>query len=66
MGSLINGEWVDKWRDTESTGGHFVRPDAKVRHWITRDGAPGPSGDGGFAAEAGSTAGSRVGTWRSG
>jgi putative glutathione S-transferase len=53
MGSLIKGKWVDKWRDTDSTGGHFVRPDSKVRHWITRDGAPGPSGDGGFKAEAG-------------
>jgi len=52
MGSLIEGKWVDKWRDTESTGGHFVRPDAKVRHWITCDGEPGPSGDGGFKAEA--------------
>jgi len=53
MGSLIEGKWVDKWRDTKSTGGHFVRPDAKVRHWITADGSPGPSGDGGFKAEAG-------------
>jgi len=52
MGSLIEGKWVDKWRDTESTGGHFVRPDARVRHWITPDGEPGPSGDGGFKAEA--------------
>ncbi len=38
MGSLIEGQWVDKWRDTKSTGGHFVRPDAKVRNWITPDG----------------------------
>ena len=52
MGSLIEGKWVDKWRDTKSTGGHFVRPDAKVRHWITCDGEPGLSGDGGFKAEA--------------
>jgi len=52
MGSLIDGQWVDKWRDTKSTGGHFVRPDAKVRNWITADGEPGPSGDGGFKAEA--------------
>jgi putative glutathione S-transferase len=53
MGSLIDGQWVDKWRDTKSTGGHFVRPDAKIRNWITADGEPGPSGDGGFKAEAG-------------
>lgn len=53
MGSLVEGKWVDKIRDTKSTGGHFVRPDAKVRHWITADGEPGPSGNGGFKAEAG-------------
>lgn len=53
MGSLIDGKWVDAWRDTKSTGGHFVRPDSKVRHWITADGQAGPSGDGGFKAEAG-------------
>ncbi len=53
MGSLIAGKWVDKWRDTKSTGGHFVRPPAKVRNWITPDGGPGPSGEGGFAAAAG-------------
>lgn len=52
MGSLIRGKWVDKWRDTKSTEGNFVRPDAKVRNWITRDGQPGPSGIGGFKAQA--------------
>ena len=51
MGSLIDGKWIDKPRDTASTGGHFVRPDSKVRHWITPDGAAGPSGDAGFKAE---------------
>ena len=53
MGYLINGEWHDKWRDTEAADGSFVRPDAKVRNWITATGEPGPSGDGGFKAEAG-------------
>ncbi len=53
MGNLINGEWHDKWRDTEAKDGSFVRPDAKVRNWITATGEPGPSGDGGFKAEAG-------------
>jgi putative glutathione S-transferase len=53
MGSLIEGKWVDQWRDTQSTGGHFVRPDATLRHWITPDGEPGPSGGSGFKAEAG-------------
>ena len=53
MGYLINGEWHDKWRDTEAKDGSFVRPDAKIRNWITATGGPGPSGDGGFKAEAG-------------
>ncbi len=53
MGFLITGKWHDKWRDTEAKDGSFVRPDAKVRNWITATGEPGPSGEGGFKAEAG-------------
>src|SRR5690625_3337373 len=53
MGLLVDGRWVDKWYDTSSTGGRFVRSDAQFRNWITPDGSPGPSGEGGFAAEAG-------------
>jgi len=53
MGYLIDGEWHDKWRDTKATDGSFIRPDAKIRNWVTASGEPGPSGDGGFKAEAG-------------
>ena len=53
MGLLQNGEWVDKWYDTKKTGGSFQRSDAAFRNWITADGSPGPSGEGGFKAEAG-------------
>jgi putative glutathione S-transferase len=53
MGFLIDGEWHDKWRDTKSTDGSFVRPDAKIRNWVTATGEPGPTGEGGFKAEAG-------------
>ena len=53
MGLLVNGQWQDRWYDTASTGGHFVREDAMVRNWVTRDGSPGPRGEGGFKAEAG-------------
>lgn len=53
MGMLIKGEWVDQWYDTAATGGRFVRKDAQFRSWVTPDGRPGPSGEGGFAAEAG-------------
>jgi putative glutathione S-transferase len=33
--------------------GHFVRPDSAFRNWVTPDGAPGPTGAGGFRAETG-------------
>lgn len=46
-------DWENAWYDTESTGGRFVRHDALFRNWVTRDGAPGPSGIGGFHAEPG-------------
>lgn len=52
MGQLVDGTWHDVWYDTKSTGGKFVRADAKFRNWITADGSPGPSGEGGFKAEA--------------
>lgn len=53
MGLLVDGQWHDQWYDTSSTGGRFVRSDAQFRNWVTADGAPGPSGEGGFKAEAG-------------
>lgn len=51
MGLLIDGVWHDKWYDTKTTGGKFVRKDATFRNWITRDGRAGPSGKSGFKAE---------------
>ncbi|MCR9112288.1 MAG: glutathione S-transferase family protein [Rhodobacteraceae bacterium] len=53
MGQLIDGVWHDQWYDTKSTGGAFKRSTAGFRNWITADGAPGPSGEGGFKAESG-------------
>lgn len=53
MGQLVDGVWHDVWYDTKSTGGAFKRSTAKFRNWITADGAPGPTGEGGFAAESG-------------
>lgn len=53
MGLLINGEWHDTWYDTKKSEGKFVREQAGFRDWVTADGAPGPSGEGGFAAESG-------------
>ncbi|MEO0501813.1 MAG: glutathione S-transferase family protein [Pseudomonadota bacterium] len=53
MGVLVDGVWHDTWYDTKSTGGKFERSQAKFRNWVTADGAPGPSGSGGFPAESG-------------
>ena len=53
MGLLINGQWHDQWYDTDQHGGRFKRQEQAFRHWVTADGSPGPSGDGGFAAEPG-------------
>lgn len=53
MGLLQNGKWVDQWYDTKVSKGRFVRKDSHFRNWITTDGSPGPSGTGGFKAEAG-------------
>lgn len=52
MGQLIDGRWHDQWYDT-SKDGRFQRENAQRRNWITADGRPGPSGEGGFRAEPG-------------
>ena len=52
MGELRNGEWVTGGFDT-SNSGDFERQPTRFRNWITPDGAPGPSGDGGFPAASG-------------
>ncbi|WP_420326427.1 glutathione S-transferase family protein [Mameliella sp.] len=53
MGQLVDGTWHEGWYDTGKTGGKFVRSESSWRNWITADGAPGPTGEGGFKAEAG-------------
>ncbi|SDZ01474.1 glutathione S-transferase family protein [Pseudomonas salomonii] len=52
MGLLIEGRWKDQWYES-SADGAFQREQAQRRNWVTADGEPGPSGDGGFKAEAG-------------
>src|ERR1700741_1986885 len=51
MGLLVDGVWQDDVSRTKD--GHFIRPTTQFRNWVTRDGNPGPSGEGGFAAESG-------------
>ncbi len=53
MGVLVNGEWRADGKFPADPSGRFVRPDTIFRNWITPDGAPGPSGAGGFKAEPG-------------
>lgn len=52
---LIDGEWVEKHQLNQKTDetGAYQRPVSSFRNWITADGAAGPTGEGGFAAEAG-------------
>ncbi|MCS4258300.1 putative glutathione S-transferase [Pseudomonas protegens] len=52
MGLLIEGRWHDQWYESGKDGA-FQREQAQRRNWVTADGRPGPSGEGGFAAEAG-------------
>jgi putative glutathione S-transferase len=55
MGILVDGVWRtdDATASEESADGRFRRPESRLRSWVTRDGAPGPSGRGGYRAEAG-------------
>lgn len=53
MGLLQEGVWQDRWYDTKSIKGRFVRKPPQFRNWITADGAAGPTGEGGFKAEPG-------------
>jgi glutathionyl-hydroquinone reductase len=53
MGLLVDGVWYDRGYDQEKSAGRFKRNDAGFRNFITVDGTPGPTGHGGFAAQAG-------------
>jgi putative glutathione S-transferase len=52
---LVNGKWTADWHPVQATDdkGGFVRQVSGLRNWITPDGAAGPTGEGGFKAEAG-------------
>ena len=51
MGLLVDGVWQEDVSRTKD--GHFVRPATRFRNFVTADGGPGPSGEGGFKAERG-------------
>ena len=52
---LVEGKWTSNWQPVQKADekGRFVRQTSKFREWITSDGRPGPTGNGGFAAEPG-------------
>ena len=52
MGLLVDGQWQDKWYDTDSSNGKFKREDAQLRNWVTSDGNAGATGEGGFKAQS--------------
>ncbi|WP_182087327.1 glutathione S-transferase family protein [Aureimonas sp. ME7] len=52
---LVDGKWTENWQPVQGVDakGGFVRQTSSFRHFVTPDGAPGPTGDGGFPAERG-------------
>ncbi|HSH43797.1 MAG TPA: glutathione S-transferase family protein [Arenicellales bacterium] len=51
---LVNGKWASKWDPVQAKddAGRFIRQTSQFRNWVTPDGSPGPTGEGGFVAEA--------------
>ena len=51
---LVNGVWTKDWDPVQATDekGGFVRQTSSFRNWITPTGEAGPTGVGGFKAEA--------------
>ena len=52
---LVDGKWTAEWHPVQAKDekGGFVRQTSSFRNWVTPDGSAGPTGEGGFAAEAG-------------
>ncbi|WP_243373330.1 glutathione S-transferase family protein [Microvirga solisilvae] len=52
---LVNGKWTADWHPVQAKDakGGFVRQTSSFRNWVTPDGSAGPTGEGGFRAEAG-------------
>lgn len=55
MGVLLNGEWIvdESTVGTRDPKGEYQRAQSSVRNWVTADGSPGSSGEGGYKAEPG-------------
>jgi len=54
MGILVDGVWHEESdHGGKDAAGRFIRTDSIFRNWVTADGSPGPTGEGGFKAEPG-------------
>jgi glutathionyl-hydroquinone reductase len=53
MGVMVEGAWQAGEPSRTDDAGRVRLPPAKFRNWVTPDGEPGPTGNGGFPAEAG-------------
>ncbi len=53
MSLMVKGKLQDDWYEAETETGEFIRQDSQFRNWITPNGQPGPTGEGGFIAEPG-------------
>jgi glutathionyl-hydroquinone reductase len=52
MGQLIEGVWREQ-AAASGGDGRFHRRETQFRNWVTADGSPGPTGQGGFKTERG-------------
>ncbi len=52
-GAVVDGRWHDRGLDLKTAEGRFIRPETQFRNWVTPDGSPGVTGQGGFKAETG-------------
>src|SRR5699024_8792392 len=52
MGLLVEGKWYDEWDGTANDDGRVIEKESQFRSWVTSDGSAGPTGEGGFKAEA--------------
>jgi putative glutathione S-transferase len=54
LGVMVDGRWTTdaEISKLKHEDGRWIRPISTIRHWVTANGAAGPTGDPGFAAEA--------------
>jgi putative glutathione S-transferase len=55
MGVMVDGRWTtdEEISKLKHEDGRWIRPRSSIRHWVTADGAAGPTGDAGFRADPG-------------